>query len=315
MYTISKTYTSLLLNRMDKDIPFLKRPSHTPVIRNYFENWTIRAYSLSFTGNNNYLSPNRRDFYKILLLKSAKGSYTIGNRIYSITKPTIFFISPSEIISWKSDVDHFSASFCLFKKSFAEEYPGLSYVMQKHQVFNDAQKSAVTLNNSQMKKINACFMELQAAESQQAMLVQDIMQSYLQLILLLSVQSAKFTAPAQISTVNNHINRFFNLMETEMSKMNYDTPLRIKTAKEFADDLSITPNHLNALLKKQTGHNISTHIKNRIIDESKALLLQTDWTISDISYVTGFSDQPNFSAFFKKSTGYTPADFRKKYHS
>ena len=104
---------------------------------------------------------------------------------------------------------------------------------------------------------------------------------------------------------------FFNLLEKETSGINYSTPIRIKTAKEFADNLHMHPNYLNALLKKHTGQNASTHIRNRILDEAKALLLQTDWSLNDISYSIGFSEQPSFNLFFKKNTGVTPAVFRK----
>jgi AraC-like DNA-binding protein len=73
------------------------------------------------------------------------------------------------------------------------------------------------------------------------------------------------------------------------------------------------PNYLNAVLKKHTGQNASTHIRNRILDEAKALLVQTDWSLQDISFSVGFAEQPNFSQFFKKNTGFTPAEFRRSF--
>lgn len=100
-------------------------------------------------------------------------------------------------------------------------------------------------------------------------------------------------------------------MDKEMSSINIDTPIRIKTAKEFAASLSVHPNHLNSLLNKHTGQNVSTHIKSKLLEQSKVLLLQTDWSLQDISYTMGFTEQPNFNLFFKKNTGITPAEFRR----
>ncbi|MEH6305531.1 helix-turn-helix domain-containing protein [Olivibacter sp. CPCC 100613] len=65
------------------------------------------------------------------------------------------------------------------------------------------------------------------------------------------------------------------------------------------------------ILKKRTGQNVSTHIKGRLLDECKAFLIQTTWSLEQISYAVGFSDQPNFNFFFKKNTGCTPNAFRK----
>jgi AraC-like DNA-binding protein len=50
------------------------------------------------------------------------------------------------------------------------------------------------------------------------------------------------------------------------------------------------------------------------VDETKALLVQTDWSLQDIGYSIGFADQPNFTVFFKKNTGLTPAEFRKSFN-
>lgn len=50
----------------------------------------------------NYLSPNRRDFYKILLVTGGAGIFTMGLNTYYIDEPTILFIHPNDIISWKN---------------------------------------------------------------------------------------------------------------------------------------------------------------------------------------------------------------------
>ena len=96
-----------------------------------------------------------------------------------------------------------------------------------------------------------------------------------------------------------------------MSKVNYNEPIDRRTAKEFAATMLIHPNYLNRVLKQHTGQNVSAHIKGGILDECKALLLQTSWSLEQISYSVGFSDQPNFNFFFKKNTGLTPSESRK----
>jgi AraC family transcriptional activator of pobA len=159
------------------------------------------------------------------------------------------------------------------------------------------------------------FQQMQEAETTGDVFATDAMQAYLQLIMIESTRLSDFPQSDIVSDEYKHIHRFFELLENETADINYEKPIRIKTVKEFADAMSLSPNHLNSLLTKNTGQNASAHIKNRLLDESKALLLQTDWTLQNIGYAIGFSDQPNFSAFFKKSTGLTPAEFRKKRNS
>ena len=47
------------------------------------------------------------------------------------------------------------------------------------------------------------------------------------------------------------------------------------------------------------------------IEESKRLLLNTDYALIDIAIATGFEDQSYFSKVFKKFTGFTPSSYRK----
>jgi AraC family transcriptional activator of pobA len=144
---------------------------------------------------------------------------------------------------------------------------------------------------------------------------EDAIQAYMQLPMVESMKIGRFPKPDSISEDFGHIHQFFNLLEKETSNINHSSPIRIKTAKEFANNLNVHPNYLNELLKKHTGQNASTHIRNRILEEAKVFLLQTDWSLQDISYSIGFAEQPNFNLFFKKNTGITPAQFRKSYPS
>lgn len=47
------------------------------------------------------------------------------------------------------------------------------------------------------------------------------------------------------------------------------------------------------------------------IHEPELSEISPDWSLQDISYSIGFAEQPSFNLFFKKNTGFTPAEFRK----
>ena len=81
--------------------------------------------------------------------------------------------------------------------------------------------------------------------------------------------------------------------------------------KEYAALLHITPNHLNKLVKGETGKTASEIIKEITILEAKVLLLQTQMTISEISAELGFDDASYFSRFFKNETHSSPLNYRK----
>nr|WP_199156733.1 AraC family transcriptional regulator [Pedobacter sp. ASV2] len=288
-------------------------PALTPVVHNYLENWNIRIVNREVIACGNYLSPNRRDFYKILFIKNGMGIFSLGMNNYCIEKPTILFLHPSEIISWQNLSEHSAGYYCLFKKKYVDAHPVLRLIMNKYNLFTDISKSVIKLHKPAVEKVDAFFNQMLYRAEEGGTLAEDAMQAYLQLILIESVQNAEFPLPDTVSGEFRHIHNFFKLLESEVSNINYGQSIKIKTVKEFADQLALHPNHLNALLKKNTGLNVSTHIRNRLLEESKALLLQTDWPIHEIGYCIGFTDQPNFTQFFKKNSGLTPRDFRKSY--
>jgi AraC family transcriptional regulator, transcriptional activator of pobA len=71
-------------------------------------------------------------------------------------------------------------------------------------------------------------------------------------------------------------------------------------------------NYLNRSVKETTGKPTSVHIADRIAAEAKALLLYTDWSVSDIASGLGFAYPTYFNNYFKRITGTTPNFLRKE---
>lgn len=294
-----------------RDIPDLM-----PVRRDYFENWHIKVYNREETICKSYLSPNRREFYKIIFLNSGRGLFTIGLNTYCIEEPTILFVHPNEIISWKNLTSNMVSKgyFCIFKRGFIEKNFMVKSLMDKYGLFAENGKNVISLTPEATKNINGIFSLMYEEEKKGSEFTEDALQAYIQLIIIEASKISRYPASTTITAEYQKVYDFFQLLEKETAGINYDKSIRIKTASEFAEELSIHPNHLNALLKKQTGQNVSTHIRNRLLEESKILLLRTDWTLQNIGYAIGFTEQPNFSNFFKRNIGITLAEFRKSYN-
>jgi AraC-like DNA-binding protein len=291
-----------------RDIPDL-----IPALRDTFEDWTFRIFDRKQNECKNYLSPNRRSFYKVLFITEGTGIFTLGLNTYYIDQPTILFIHPADIISWRKLAGESGGHFCLFKRAFVEDNPTLKSVMDKYGLFMDKGKSVIRLNDKEVTLLNSFFDRIYEKTGSQNEIDIDAIQAYMQLLFVESARIGNFPKPDAVTDEFRHIHNFFRLLEEETANINYTTPIKLRSVKEFAASLDLHPNHLNALLKKHTGQNVSAHIRNRLLEESKILLLQTDWNLQDIGYSIGFAEQPNFSYFFKKNTGVTPAKFRKSY--
>lgn len=81
---------------------------------------------------------------------------------------------------------------------------------------------------------------------------------------------------------------------------------------DICDRMKCSRSFLCKVFKDQTGKTIFSYFNQMKIDEAKNMLLETDMSISDISYSLGFNETKYFDFFFKKHVGVTPKTFKKK---
>lgn len=99
-----------------------------------------------------------------------------------------------------------------------------------------------------------------------------------------------------------HFKRFEQLLEE-----GFRTERR---ASAYAERLSITPNYLNKICRREAGRSTTELINDRVIIEAQRLLLYTDRTVAQIADELGFLNPSWFIARFKQATGHTPERFR-----
>jgi len=105
---------------------------------------------------------------------------------------------------------------------------------------------------------------------------------------------------------------FMELLEKQFPIDSINEPLKLRTAQDFAEGLSVHTNYLNRSVKEVTGKPTSAHIAERIAAEAKALLQHTNWSVAHIAYGLGFEYPTYFNNYFKRVTGSTPNSFRKE---
>jgi AraC family transcriptional activator of pobA len=153
-------------------------PDMIPVFREYFEAWTIRVFNREQHECRNYLSPNRREFYKALLITKGTGIFTMGLNTYYIEEPTLLFIHPNAIISWKNLSEESGGYYVLFKKSFINHHLQLKAVIDKFALFADKSKSVLRLTESEVPRISQYFERMQEEELSKGDFKEDAMQAF-----------------------------------------------------------------------------------------------------------------------------------------
>lgn len=93
-------------------------------------------------------------------------------------------------------------------------------------------------------------------------------------------------------------------------EMIFDESKPLLSVREYADRFSITPNHLNKMVKNHTEKPVSQWIEESIIMRAKALLMDTNMSVAEIAEALNVMDQSYFSRKFKKIVGISPLNYR-----
>ena len=83
------------------------------------------------------------------------------------------------------------------------------------------------------------------------------------------------------------------------------------TLKEISEHLGVSSKQMDRIFLSCQGCHLSEYIKSKRLSEAEKLLLETNLPIREISEKLGFSNVYNFTGFFTKKAGISPAAYRK----
>lgn len=89
-----------------------------------------------------------------------------------------------------------------------------------------------------------------------------------------------------------------------------DADIARASLQRLADAVQLNPVYLSRLFKEKTGTNFSDYILKKKMETAAQLLKNTNCSIYEISELTGYSNDKNFSRAFKKYYGISPTGYR-----
>jgi len=85
-----------------------------------------------------------------------------------------------------------------------------------------------------------------------------------------------------------------------------------QTVAQMAQELGITPVHLNRICRQIVGRSAGQLIQEYLLEEARKYLTYTSYSVSEIAYLLHFEYPNYFARFFRKHTGLSPTQFREK---
>jgi len=253
----------------------------------------------------------RRNFYKIVLVK---GSAVIryGGKEIRLDDLSIFFANPLVPYSVEIISEVQTGYSCVFTGEFIRSIER-SESFQNSPLLKVTSMPVFKLDTIQYEKIAGIFELMITDGSTDYLYFDDLMRNYLQLIIHEALRLRPSENFIRFNSASLRITkRFYDLLDRQFPVEQFQGPIKLKTAQDFANKLAIHTNYLNRAVKGVTGKSTTALIAERMTSEATGLLQHTDWSINEISHVLGFEYSNYFSNFIKKTTGNIPKFYRVK---
>ncbi|WP_218597792.1 helix-turn-helix domain-containing protein [Polaribacter sp. NJDZ03] len=253
--------------------------------------------------------PHSHNFYLCVLFTGGFGTHEIDFNSYQVNPGKVFFLKPGQTHSWQFDTK--PEGFIFFHSQEFYEIKFLDHTLHSFPFYYSNQNPPfLELSPLKIDVLKLKFEEVYA-EYQQQNLLREL--KIINLINSIYIDLTRaYTADVNLEKL---VSTSYSIILENLENLIHQHFYKEKLPKFYSDQLNITTKHLNRVVKKALNKTTSQLISERIILESKRLIIHSGNNLAAIAETLQFSDYAYFSRFFKSKTGCTPMDFRKKYTS
>ncbi|WP_118972949.1 helix-turn-helix domain-containing protein [Taibaiella koreensis] len=254
-------------------------------------------------------NPFTADVYIIGFKKLESGVIMYGRTQYDHENGCMLFARPRQIMAFKN-LEYHEDSFIIFIHEDFLNGHFLHQEINKYAFFDYETNEALHLSPREEQIMWDLFFKIDAEyRTNNDEYSRNIMLSHVDAMLRYSQRFYKrqFIGRTQLSGIT--VSKFNEALAAYF-KTGFAEGLPNVTI--LAAQLHLSPRYLSDLLKQETGKTAIELIHIFLIKEAKNRLRSDVQRVSEIAYELGFDDPSYFSRLFKKETGVTPNQFKKR---
>lgn len=284
---------------MRSEIPVQKLPGKKRFPNKIFDIEQWGQYSGSYDSSR----PHRHNYFEILLFFKGGGLHEIDFKQYPIKNNSIHFV-PSHSVHLLRRGPQSDGATILFEEEIFYGDENLSQYFKNLSLYKCTKGHVLSFNRQEFNQFEILYKQMNEEIKINSRDFPIVIKSLL--ALFLSKAERQFDLLPSISS--NKINR--NIMVEKYRFLIDKNFLNHKHVQVYAQELHVTPKHLNELCKQHAGITAQKMIHERLLLEIKRLLVHTDISIKEVCYQSGFDDPAHFNHFFRFHMKLTPLQYR-----
>jgi len=249
-------------------------------------------------------APRRHNYYMIIWILQGSGTLLADLEQYDITGNTVYCLAPGQILLFNA-----GAQTSGYVISFTTEF----LCLQEHnlELLNNtglfhasSPLPVIKVSRAMTGEMEEIIAKMTREYDNCCLLRAEILKGFLKVFLIYLTRQCEKPGPYSSRTKHGElVNRFMALLEKRYASW--------KMVSDYAEELFVTSNYLNEIVKKVSGFPASYHIRQRIVLEAKRQAIYASASMKEIAYHLGFDDIAHFSKFFKNVSGTSFTAFRK----
>jgi len=248
--------------------------------------------------------PHFLTYYDITIITEGEGFFKTGDAVSKAGAMDVLFTLPNQFREWDT-INIIDGYALIFEEDFLLSFFNDHHFLKNISYFNlNRITNKLCLSDTEYQQTKSLIQQISFEIKEYTQKNKHILRALLyQILMQLDRLFIKQNGVTENIVKNRYVEKFVALVNS-----NYQ---RNHIVQHYANELCLTPNYLNELVKKEMGITAKQVIQNRLISESKKLLLYSNLSITGISERLSFENTSYFIHFFRKNTGLTPFQFRK----
>jgi len=242
---------------------------------------------------------HKHNFFLFMVFEKGSGYHSIDFVNHPVEQHQLHLLFPEQIHKWELGADTIAHQIMINRQTFEMLTNSLRFSLMLYQNY-----PVMKLSQATFEQILYEIMQVKA-EMDTSNSLAEILTARLRLIALIISREAETIFNNQTVYQSKPVLfKYLGLIDRHYKSE--------KLVSYYADQLNISANYLNILCQKYFHVSATTLIHERVILETKRILLSTETPIKTIAFDLGFYDITYFSKFFKKYTKSTPKQFREQ---
>ncbi len=249
--------------------------------------------------------------FRIALKDGNCGLSGYGRNSYDFHEGTTVFACPGQILNAEGELfdEEMNGWTLLFHPDFIHRYD-LGKLIEQYSFFSYDIDEALHLSHEEKSNVTELVKKIEKEFSQNIdKHSQKLMVSNIELLLDYCTRYYDRQFYTRSNLNKDIVNDFWQVLKDYYESQR---PLEngVPTVRFCGNELGLSPNYLNDLLKNEIGKTAQESIHDFVVDKASVKLLNTTDSVGQIARTLGFAYQQYFTKIFKLKTGMSPSTFR-----